>query len=1031
MLGPKQRQTVRLLARPPAGLPDGEYWARLVVSAKGGTVPVSGVADSSGVRVALALEIRTVLPLQYRKGRVATGVRTSSLAAAVERDSLAVRVRLDRTGNAAFLGTLRGALVDSTGKVVASLSSPLAVYYDMEPRITAPLPRAGLPAGSYRLKLDVAAQREDLPAELVLATASHARFARGASAVSPARATAAFVTAALLAWSRLEAQAPVAVIAELSLGRYVSRTVPAYRSGDDALLPITQLADLAEIATRPLPGGGLELILQPGARRVAIQPETSEIKSPSGSVALAPADRVVQPGEQYVSTRVLSALLHVNFSINWSDLSVALLDADSLPVGRRIAREKARSTFREAMAARTPDLTMGTDRTRWDGAVLDYSILAPSQDVLGGAYSTALGLNVMGGSLEATIASAGAPRDGNVRFDGSWTGVWRANRWVSQLRVGDGLSSGPRPRTLRGLAVSNVPFLRPALFGDIPFQGGLGPGWQIEAYRGGRLLAIDSADGLGRFSLDVPVEYGENPVDFIAYGPFGEVRQFNQTYRVVSDVLPARRFEYGASLGGCRSATCRANGNVDVRYGLSPRWTVRGGMDQFWRDSLPSLSHPYVGVAGAIGNAWALEVEGVAAAVLRGAARYEPSENLRISTEYNQFATGSVQPILTPVGRRTQWTTNAMARPFRRRADLYLEASLDRITATDGDNTSGRVGMSLYMARLRLAPAFRVTHYATSSGISGSESFVSLNAFSLPFPELGPVLGQISGRAAWEVDNRGATTTMAAYLSRQLGNAVNVEAGAGWNRAGGTTLSLYLSTQLPSVRATTSITAPLHGPAVANQFVQGSLLYDPANRRMAFASGPSLERAGVSGKVFLDANGDGRWQTGEELIPDVRVLAGYTSALSDSAGRYRVWDLPAFEPVLVTVDSSSLASPLWVPAYGSVSMETGPNRFRSLDIPIVPAGVIEGRLVRRTPGGSAPVAGVKLVLKRRGSREVRSLVTFSDGDFYLMGVRPGEYELSADAAVLSRMGLSGKPLTFTMPASTDGATVDGLEVRVD
>ena len=73
LLGPKQRQTVRLLARPPAGLPDGEYWARLVISAKGGTVPVSGVADSSGVQVALALEIRTVIPLQYRKGRVATG----------------------------------------------------------------------------------------------------------------------------------------------------------------------------------------------------------------------------------------------------------------------------------------------------------------------------------------------------------------------------------------------------------------------------------------------------------------------------------------------------------------------------------------------------------------------------------------------------------------------------------------------------------------------------------------------------------------------------------------------------------------------------------------------------------------------------------------------------------------------------------------------------------------------------------------------------------------------------------------------
>src|SRR6059058_2689820 len=32
-IAPLQRQTVRLLATPPAGLPDGEYWARLIISA--------------------------------------------------------------------------------------------------------------------------------------------------------------------------------------------------------------------------------------------------------------------------------------------------------------------------------------------------------------------------------------------------------------------------------------------------------------------------------------------------------------------------------------------------------------------------------------------------------------------------------------------------------------------------------------------------------------------------------------------------------------------------------------------------------------------------------------------------------------------------------------------------------------------------------------------------------------------------------------------------------------------------------------
>ena len=168
VLGPKERQTVRLLARPPAGLADGEYWARVVVAAKGGTVPVSGVEDSSGVTVGLNLEVRTVLPLQYRKGAVTTSVRLSRLAAAVEGDSLAVRMRLDRMGTAAFIGTIRGVLADSAGRTVTTFSSPLAVYYDMEPRLTAALPGGRLPPGRYRVRVEIAAEREDLAPEVLL-----------------------------------------------------------------------------------------------------------------------------------------------------------------------------------------------------------------------------------------------------------------------------------------------------------------------------------------------------------------------------------------------------------------------------------------------------------------------------------------------------------------------------------------------------------------------------------------------------------------------------------------------------------------------------------------------------------------------------------------------------------------------------------------------------------------------------------------------------------------------------------------------
>lgn len=858
--------------------------------------------------------------------------------------------------------------------------------------------------------------------------------------MTPKWAVPTLLLAALLAPKAARAQTAAAadtaglepVIVELSVGRYGSRTVSAYRSSGDALLPVLQLAELAELRASLLEGGALELTLDPARRPVTLEPARWEIRGLDGTLELTPADRVVKPGEQYLSTRVLSRLLRVTFAVSWDELSVAVLDADSLPIGRRLARERAHALFRGAGRDGGPDLALGMDRIRWDGMVLDYSILAPSQDLLGtGAWSAGLGANLFGGSLEGRLASAGPPRGGAVRVDASWTGVWRRSRYVTQLRVGDGLSTGPRPRVVRGFSISNAPFLRSSLFGDIGFEGALGPGWEIEAYRGGRLIALDSADATGRFSMDLPVEYGENAMDFVAYGPFGEVRRFNRNYRVNGDVIPDRRLEYGLAVGGCRTHDCQASANLDVRYGISSRWTVRGGLDRFWRDSLPGLFHPYMGVGGSFGNAWGVEVEGVASAVVRGALRYEPSQDLRITTEYHGFASGTQAPLLTPVGRRTQWTTEVLARPLRGRDDVYLEGSFDRITAVNGDGTSGRIGFSLYASRFRLAPALRHLRFTDLAGASGGESFVSLNTFSLPFPELGPVLGRITSRASLEVSGGGELVMAGGYLARDLGQHLQIEAGASWGRGTGTTVSVFLSTQLPSVRATTTMTAPSRGDPVVSQFVQGSLLYDPARRQVTFASGPSLERAGISGRVFLDVNGDGRWQAGEQTITGVRVRAGFVTALSDSSGRYRIWDLPAFEPVLVAVDSTTLVSPLWVPAYNSVSVETGPNRFRSLDIPIVPGGVIEGRVVRQTLDSVVPVAGARLHLRRHGSGQTVQLVTFSDGGFYLIGVKPGGYELTADPAVLARLGLSAWPIAFTVPSVPDGAAVDGLELRLE
>ena len=170
VLRPKERQTVRLLARPPAGLPDGEYWARLVVAAKGGTVPVSGVDDSSGVTVGLNLEVRTVLPLQYRKGAVATSVRLEP-AGRRGRGGFPRRPAASRPAWAPPPSSAPFAAPSPTPRAARWRPSAARwpVYYDMEPRFTAALPGGRLPPGRYRLRVEVAAEREDLAPETLLA----------------------------------------------------------------------------------------------------------------------------------------------------------------------------------------------------------------------------------------------------------------------------------------------------------------------------------------------------------------------------------------------------------------------------------------------------------------------------------------------------------------------------------------------------------------------------------------------------------------------------------------------------------------------------------------------------------------------------------------------------------------------------------------------------------------------------------------------------------------------------------------------
>jgi hypothetical protein len=829
----------------------------------------------------------------------------------------------------------------------------------------------------------------------------------------------------------LAGQEAEASLLDVRLGQVAGRTLPAFRVGDEALLPLAQFFELAEVRVTLDSAGRFTAVLEPEGVMVAVEPGASHARSNERFIAIPEGHLAFRDGDLYLGTTVLAALIESEILVDWSSLEARVLDPSRLPVADRERRARARAALALEEPLAAASRVVMPSRNAWGGLVLDYSWLAPASDLIGGSsYAVAAGADVFGGSLEASVQSNGRAADGDVTVDGSWLGVWRGNRWIQQLRIGDGPTSGARPRTVRGVYLTNAPYVRPSLLGSYAYNGRLPAGWEVEAYRGGQLVGLDSVLPDGTYAVEVPVLFGENPVEFVAYGPFGERRTFSRTYRANAALLPPGRTEYGVSAGACRFTACEASANVDLRRGLSSRWTASGGFERVWRDTLPDLAHPYLSATGSLTYAWTVQAEAMANALVRGGVAFEPNLNLRMSADYTRFDRDVVRSFANPLDRRSQLRFATFVRPSVHRDYFYFDGTAELATRDDGSSLRLHGGFSAQLGSLRVQPYLRYERDRFDAAPTTARTFSGVTAFYVPSGRVGPLLRNSWFRASYESQGLGTPRLATVSIARPLFDAFRIETGVSWLRgAGAPSFTLTISSAFDALRTFTSVAAQSGAPTSVTQYVQGSVLYDRTRGGIAFDAGPSLQRSGIGGVVFLDLNGNGVRDAGEEGLPNVRVQIGTGSAVSDSAGTYRVWDLVPFEPVFVAADSLSFESPLWVASEEGVAVLPAPNRFTLVDVPLSTGAVLEGRVARAFGGTLQGVAGATLELRETRSGHRRTVATFTDGAFYLLGVRPGSYELRVGARTLELLRQAAEPVTFTV--LPDGAGPEPLEIRLE
>jgi hypothetical protein len=163
-LEPGQRQVVRLLATPPADLPDGEYWTRVIATSR--RVSRMGAAPDSGLQAGLTFELRTIIGLLYRKGTPRTAIRLRDVRGSTQGDSLVVWSAVERDGDAAYLGTAHIRVADDAGLMIREWRVPIAVYYSLRRRLAFPLEQ--IAPGRYTVHVTFTTLRDDVPQSAVL-----------------------------------------------------------------------------------------------------------------------------------------------------------------------------------------------------------------------------------------------------------------------------------------------------------------------------------------------------------------------------------------------------------------------------------------------------------------------------------------------------------------------------------------------------------------------------------------------------------------------------------------------------------------------------------------------------------------------------------------------------------------------------------------------------------------------------------------------------------------------------------------------
>lgn len=181
----------------------------------------------------------------------------------------------------------------------------------------------------------------------------------------------------------------------------------------------------------------------------------------------------------------------------------------------------------------------------------------------------------------------------------------------------------------------------------------------------------------------------------------------------------------------------------------------------------------------------------------------------------------------------------------------------------------------------------------------------------------------------------------------------------------------------------------------------------------------SLNKGWVEGRVYLDTNGNGQWEEGEQGYSGVQLLLDdYLLTTTDTEGNYSIEGVTPYQPLKLQIDMNSL-DPMYLPQAEKFWVEVRPGAGMTVDFAILPYFGISGELKGLPANQLEKVSKqVQVVLLDHAGREIASCIPEYDGFYIIDQILPGIYHLKIES-LNEELAYEIEPVVYNLEFSYD------------